>query len=177
MDPKARIAKRALAEVPDEGAILIDAGTITSLLADLLPDRELTVVTNSPEIAARLSLSTRLTVMVVGGRLHRDSRSTVDEWSLRLVENIFVDVAFIDASCLSVANGPSAANDDSAAVKRAMIGCARRAIVLADHTAIESGQPAVFAPLADIDTVITDSDIDPVVAKEIAEAGPTVVTA
>src|SRR5437899_11993179 len=44
---KDRIAKAALAEVPAEGAILLDAGSTTGRLADALPvDRELTVVTH-----------------------------------------------------------------------------------------------------------------------------------
>jgi len=49
IDEKERIAKAALAEVPDEGAIILDAGTTTARLAQALPvDRELTVVVNSP---------------------------------------------------------------------------------------------------------------------------------
>ena len=53
---KERIAKAALAELPDEGAILLDAGTTTSRLADALPtDRELTVVANSPTLATSLA--------------------------------------------------------------------------------------------------------------------------
>ena len=52
---KDRIAKAALAELPDEGAILLDAGTTTARLAELLPpDRPLTVLTNSLPIALAL---------------------------------------------------------------------------------------------------------------------------
>src|SRR3954453_9488732 len=45
---KSRIAKAAVAELPAEGSILLDAGSTTARLADELPtDRELTVVTHS----------------------------------------------------------------------------------------------------------------------------------
>src|SRR5258705_11985514 len=51
IEEKERIAKLALGEVPDEGAIILDAGTTTAPLAQLLPsDPELTVVVNSPVI-------------------------------------------------------------------------------------------------------------------------------
>src|SRR5947209_13387843 len=51
---KDRIARAAVAELPDEGAILLDAGTTTARLAEMLPtDRELTVVTNGLPIAMR----------------------------------------------------------------------------------------------------------------------------
>src|SRR3954452_10456693 len=44
---KERIARAALAELPEQGTILLDAGTTTAALADILPvDRDLVVVTN-----------------------------------------------------------------------------------------------------------------------------------
>jgi DeoR family fructose operon transcriptional repressor len=49
---KERIAKAALAELPQDGAIVIDAGTTTGRLVQALPpDRELTVIVNSPPLA------------------------------------------------------------------------------------------------------------------------------
>ena len=52
---KERIARLALAELPDEGTILLDAGTTTARLAALLPtDRELVVLTNALPIAMSL---------------------------------------------------------------------------------------------------------------------------
>ncbi len=59
---KARIASAALAELPGEGAILLDAGTTTARLAEKLPsDRELTVVTNAVPIAMALSTRPNMT--------------------------------------------------------------------------------------------------------------------
>src|SRR5215475_14024841 len=50
---KERIAKAAIAELPDGGSIIIDAGTTTSRLAEAIPmDRELTVIVNAPPIAS-----------------------------------------------------------------------------------------------------------------------------
>ena len=54
---KERIARLALAELPDEGSILLDAGTTTARLAEALPaDRELVVLTNGLPIAMSLSV-------------------------------------------------------------------------------------------------------------------------
>jgi DeoR family transcriptional regulator, fructose operon transcriptional repressor len=178
MGAKERIAKAALAEIPDDGAILIDAGTTTALFAEALPaDRELTVVTTSLSIAAALSSRPNLTVMVVGGRLRPDSLAAVDDRPLRVLWDIFVDIAFMGAGGLSVARGLTTSDDSLATVKRAMIRSARRTIVLAEHTKIDNDQRITFCPLADVDTVITDRHVDPVTAKEIATAGPQVVVA
>ena len=56
-EEKDRIAKAAIAELPVEGAIMLDSGTTTARIAEMLPlDCELTVVTNSLPIALTLSL-------------------------------------------------------------------------------------------------------------------------
>jgi len=69
---KERIAKAALAELPAEGSVIIDAGTTTGRLVDLLPsDRELTVIVNSPSLAATLAVRPNLTVLMLGGRVRR----------------------------------------------------------------------------------------------------------
>src|SRR5258708_8887339 len=60
---KERIAKAALAELPEEGSVVIDAGTTTGRLVEVLPaDRELTVVVNAPAFAAQLATRSNLTV-------------------------------------------------------------------------------------------------------------------
>jgi DeoR family fructose operon transcriptional repressor len=178
MGAKERIAEAAVAEVPKDGAILIDAGTTTNLLAEVLPtDRELTVVTNSLTIASTLSSWTNVTLMMVGGRLQRHSLAAVDDWSLRVLWNIYVEVAFVGAKGISVAHGLTTSDEALATVKRAMIACARRTVLLADHTKIDNDQPAVFGALADIDIFITDTGVDPIAAKEIGSAGPQVVAA
>src|SRR5919198_4679556 len=61
---KDRIAKAALAEVPEEGSILLDAGTTTARLAEILPvDRQLTILTNA--LPTALSLATRANFTVL----------------------------------------------------------------------------------------------------------------
>src|SRR2546423_4725691 len=60
---KERIAKAALAELPEEGSVIIDAGSTTARLAEALPaDRELTVLVNSPPLATALASRANLTV-------------------------------------------------------------------------------------------------------------------
>src|SRR5688572_27668272 len=67
---KDRIAKAAIAELPDEGAILLDAGSTTARLAEQLPmDRALTVVTNALPLALSLATRPNITVLVLGGRV------------------------------------------------------------------------------------------------------------
>jgi DeoR family fructose operon transcriptional repressor len=174
---KERIAKAALSLLPEEGTILLDAGTTTARLADALPpDRELTVVTHSVNIALSLAGRPNLTVMLAGGRLRTRTLATVDAWALQALKDTFVEVAFIATNGLSVERGLTTPDPAEAMVKRAAIGCARRCVLLADHTKVGNDYFARFADLGDIDTLITDTGIDTEVAAELGAAGPTVVT-
>ena len=175
---KERIARAAVAELPDEGAVLLDAGTTTGALARILPEgRELTVVTNGLSIAVLLADRPELTVHVLSGRLRGRTLATVDQWAERALGEIFVDVAFLGVNGLSVQRGLTTPDRSEAAVKRSMIASARRAVVLADHTKFQADTFARFGDLADVDVVISDSALDPGIAAAVEGAGPRVVRA
>jgi DeoR family transcriptional regulator, fructose operon transcriptional repressor len=175
---KERIAKTALAEVPDEGAIIIDAGSTTGRLAELLPaDRELTVIVNSLPLATVLAPRANLTVVILGGRIRRMTFATVDDWQLHPLSQMYVDAAFMGTSGLSLERGLTTPDPGEAAVKAAMMRAARRSILLADHTKIGNDSLARFGLLSDLDLLITDAGLDDGAAAAIGLAGPRVVRA
>ncbi|WP_326558444.1 DeoR/GlpR family DNA-binding transcription regulator [Micromonospora sp. NBC_01796] len=175
---KERIAKAALAEVPEEGAIILDAGTTTARLAQLLPtDRELTVVVNSPVLAATLGTRSNLSVLLLGGRVRGKTLATVDDWALRPLAEMYVDVAFMGTNGCSAERGMTTPDPAEAAVKRAMIAAARRVVLLADHTKIGNDYLARFGTLADLDLLITDSRLDEELADDVEAVGVRVVRA
>ena len=177
-EEKERIAKAALAELPPEGAILLDSGTTTARIADLLPpDRELTVVTNSLPIALTLSVRPNLQVLVTGGRVRSRTLAGVGDWATSALSSVRVDIAFLGANGVSVAHGLTTPDQSEAAAKRAMIRAARRAVVVADHSKLGTDYFARFGELTDVDTVITDSGADDDLIAEFEAHGVTVVRA
>ena len=175
---KERIAKAALAEVPAEGSILLDAGTTTARLAEVLPvDRELTVVTNAVPLVAALAVRPKIAVLLLGGRVRGRTMAAVGGWALRVLADTYVDVAFIGTNGLSVHRGLTTSDTAEAAVKRAMIHAARRVVVLTDHTKIGNDCLSRFGELSEVDSVITDTGLAAEVAEQLSAAGPTVVCA
>lgn len=175
---KERIAKAALDELPTEGAILLDAGTTTARLAEVLPtDRDLTVLTNSLPIAMKLSAWPNLTLLFLGGRVRGRTLAAVDIWAMRALEGTFVDVAFMGANGFSVERGLTTPDSTEAAVKRAMIKAARRAVVLADHTKFGNDNLMRFGSLEDVDLLITDTGLDGELVPGIEATGVRVVRA
>jgi DeoR family fructose operon transcriptional repressor len=178
IEEKERIAKAALAEVPAEGAVILDAGTTTARLAQALPsDRELTVVVNSPAIAVLLGTRANLNVLLLGGRLRGRTLATVDDWAIRPLADLYVDVAFLGTNGCSVERGLTTPDPAEAAVKRSMIAAARRVVLLADHTKIGNDYLARFGAITDLDLLITDTGLNDELADEVEASGVRVIRA
>jgi DeoR family transcriptional regulator, fructose operon transcriptional repressor len=177
-DEKSRIATAALAELPSGGTIVLDAGTTTGALAALLPtDRPLTVVTNAVTIALTVSTRTNVELHLVGGRVRGRTLATVEDWALRTLDDLAVDVAFVATNGLTVSRGLTTPDPAEAAVKRALVRSGRRVVLLADHSKLGQDHFVRFAELRDIDLLITDAGIDPRDRDALVAAGLEVVLA
>lgn len=177
-EEKERIATAALAELPDGGSLILDAGTTTVRLAELLPvDRELTVVTHALPVATVLAARPNVTLHLVGGTVRGRTLATVGDWALRSLADIHADVVFLGTNGLTVEHGLTTPDFAEAAVKRALVAAAHRTVVLADHSKFGRTDLALVAPLSQVDAIITDSGVDAELAGEIESAGPRVVRA
>jgi DeoR family fructose operon transcriptional repressor len=173
---KERIARAALDELPDGGSIIIDAGTTTARLAQLLPtDRELTVVTHSIPVANILISRPNIVLHLLGGIVRGRTLAAVGDWTKAQIADVFADVAFMGTNGISVERGLTTPDLAEATVKRSLIEAARRTVVLADHSKFGREDFARVAPLSVVDTVITDVELDVELAEDIENAGPRVV--
>jgi len=173
---KERIARAALDELPDGGSIILDAGTTTVRLAQLLPaDRELTVVTHSIPVAGVLISRPNVTLHLLGGVVRGRTLAAVGDWTRAQIGDVFADVAFMGTNGISVERGLTTPDLAEAGVKRALIDAARRTVVLADHTKFGREDFARVAPLSELDTVITGVELDVELAEDVENAGPRLV--
>jgi len=178
-DFKDAIAAAAIDYVPRTGAsMLLDAGTTTARIAALLPtDRELVVVTNSVPIAARLAASNSVSLQLLGGRVRGVTQAAVGEQTLRVLDSIRVDIAFIGTNAISVRHGLSTPDSEEAAVKRAMVRSANYVVVAADSSKVGREDFVSFAPISSVDTLITDTELDDADRHLLTEQGVEVVCA
>ncbi|MFF7856533.1 DeoR family transcriptional regulator [Streptomyces sp. NPDC007904] len=177
-DEKDRIAKAALAELPGDGTVIVDAGSTVARLAGLLPaELPLTVVTHSLPVAARLADHPGIQLHLVGGRVRHRTRAAVDAWALRAYGEIRADVLFVAANGFSAEHGLTTPDLAEAAVKRAAMAAARRVVLLADSSKHGQEHFARFGDLSDVDLLITDSGLSPEDAAAIESRGTEVVRA
>ncbi len=176
---KDAIAAAAAELLPHGGAtVLLDAGTTTARIAAHLPaDRELVVVTNSVPVAARLAAMPSVSLQLLGGRVRGVTQAAVGEQTLRVLDTLRVDMAFVGTNGISVRHGLSTPDSDEAAVKRAMVRSANYVVAVADSSKVGREDFVSFAPLSSVDTLITDSEITDADRSRFTEHGMEVVVA
>ncbi|NBE54493.1 DeoR/GlpR family DNA-binding transcription regulator [Streptomyces boluensis] len=175
-DEKDRIAQAALAELPADGSIVLDAGSTVARLAAALPlESDLTVVTHSLPTAARLADHPGVQLHLIGGRVRHRTRAAVDAWALRAYGEIRADVVFLAANGFSVEHGLTTPDLAEAAVKRAAVASARRVVLLADSAKHGQEHFARFGELGDVDLLITDKRLSDDDAAAIERGGTQVV--
>ncbi|GAA1390948.1 DeoR/GlpR family DNA-binding transcription regulator [Luteococcus peritonei] len=159
-EQKERIAQAAVAHLPEQpyASILLDAGTTTSRLAQLLPaDSHLAVFTHSVPIAANLSVRYAGEVELLGGRVKGITQACVGAGTVARLEELRVDVAFVGTNGITPGHGFSTPDGEEGAVKARMVRNARRVIVLADSRKFDVEATHSFARLEDVDVIITDA--------------------
>lgn len=176
---KDRIAAAAAKFFPPAGgSVLLDAGTTTGrIVAELPAETDLTIVTNSVPIAARLAGLNSVGLQLIGGRVRGVTQAAVGADAVTLIERLHVDVAFIGTNALSTDHGLSTPDADEAAVKRAMVRAAERVVVVADSSKIGRRNLLSFATLDAVDVLVTDGDLDGTDHRQLTEHGIEVVTA
>ena len=175
---KRRIARAALAEVPERGTLIIDSGSTALHLADLLDrERDLVVVTNSIPIMRSLATTARPKIVGLGGKLERRTMAFVDEAGVEMLSEIRVDVLFFGCDGMSPESGFTTPFRAEVAIKRAMMASARRVVMMFDHSKVSNDQLFRFAEVDEVDIIYSDSGMDDMTAAQIEEQGPRVVRA
>ena len=179
IEAKRRIAGAALTLLPPaNGSVVLDGGSTTASLAELLPvDRPLVAATNSVPIAARLAGSPGITLHVLGGRVRGITQSAVGESTLAALADLRADVVFLGTNGISAGHGFSTPDEAEAAVKRAMARAGQRVVVLGDSSKLGQEHLVRFATLADVDVLVTDEEADPAVVAELETQGIEVLVA
>jgi DeoR family fructose operon transcriptional repressor len=157
MAEKSAIATRALGFVPEGASLLLDAGTTTLRLAEILPtNAELVVYTNAMPIAAALHRR-GIDVVTLGGRVRTPTMAGVGGLTAQALAAINVDVAFLGTNALSFDRGLTTPDPEEAAVKQQMLTAARQRVFLVDSGKFGHESLARHATLADVDVLITDA--------------------
>jgi DeoR/GlpR family transcriptional regulator of sugar metabolism len=175
-EAKAHLAEAALPLLEGANVVLLDGGTTALELARRLPpDRACTVLTNAPPVAAALAAHPRVEVVLIGGRMRKDSQTTVGAEAVEALRQVRADVCVLGICSVDAEIGITTSHHDEAHVKRAMVAASAEVIALATADKLQTASPWVVAPVADLTHLVTDACAD--VTAPYSAAGVSVVHA
>ncbi|WP_246088164.1 DeoR/GlpR family DNA-binding transcription regulator [Nocardioides albertanoniae] len=178
VDEKHRIARAATQHRHGAETIYIDEGTMPQFLAEeMFGGGPATIITPSLPVATRLAADPQLTVIVLGGRVRTITRGVVDQWAIRMLEDLVIDLAFIGANGISREQGLTTQDPSVAAVKRTAIQRSRRRIFFGAHTKFGASSLCRFADVRDFELLITGTELSATDARRFGALGPKVVRA
>jgi DeoR family transcriptional regulator, aga operon transcriptional repressor len=175
-DEKRRIGYAAAALIEPDETIAVTPGTTTAAVIRALPlNYNLTVVTNTANVAVELSKRKDIKVFVTGGTLHGEWFSLVGPHAQRSLENILIHTLFIGADGLDPEWGATSFDQDEAELLRMMVKHARRRVAVVDHTKLGKVGNWKICESRNLHTVVTDTQATDETVAPFREMGVEII--
>ena len=144
--------------IPENASILLDTITTVLPLAKLLIMRDdLTIITNSLIINEVLANSNNK-LLLTGGEYRKKSNSYVSNWAIEAIKGLNVDIAFIGCDGLAF-NGPTISSYKELDIKKSMINCSKKSIILCDSSKLDNQGLYTFSNYDNLDVIIMERNI------------------
>lgn len=144
---------------------------------DALAGRPLTVTCLPLRAAVALGDTPGASVVVPGGPVVAGSLAATQGPAVDLLAAVRADVAVLGACSASPAHGLTASTWEDAAVKRAIVACAARRVLVATGDKLARTSTFRVAPLEDVDDLVTTRDAPAAALDEVRAAGVRVYLA
>jgi len=159
-EAKAALARASVELVRPGQVVLIDGGTTNVAVARHLPlDLHATIATNSPDVAVALAEHRHIEVILLGGRVHRESQTVIDAATVSAVRQIRADLCFLGICSVDAAAGITTPDLDEAHVKRAMVEASADVVALVTADKLGTASRYVVAPLSELTWLYTERSI------------------
>lgn len=156
-DAKKEIARKAVSLLTEGMVVLTGGGTTMIEIARMIPDTlEATFFTISPLVALELSERKLLTVIVIGGQLSKNAHINMGAKSVSELSEIKVDLCFLGANGIDLAEGITDSDWEVVQTKKAMIRSSRRLAIMSLGEKLGSVQKMKVCDLSTLEYLITD---------------------
>lgn len=168
---KHRIAEAAAAMTHEGQVVILDSGTTTTAIARALRRfHNLTVITNSVNIAAELA-GTDVEVILTGGTLRKNSFSLVGPIAEDTLRRLNADILFLGVDGLDVRYGLSTPNLLEAKVNRVMVDVSKTVVAVCDASKFGRRSLSLIVPPTSVHRVITDRGAHKADVQKLQKSG------
>ena len=171
---KLRIGRAAAGLIDDDMTVMILSGTTTQAMLSHLATRSITVVTNGLAIATALADYPGITLVMLGGILHRNQMTLLGPMTEQNMADLHVDVLFAGAYGITPRVGVTGAKIVQAGYHHSMLRHTDSLVVLADATKFGRRGPTLLADIDQVDTFVTDEDAPTGVLDELRDGGASI---
>jgi len=163
---KQLIGQAAAKLIPDNSSLFINIGTTTEEVARALVGHTgLLVITNNLHVAHELYRRKNIEVFLTGGTVRHGDGGIVGAVSVSQIEQFRVDMAIIGTSAIDSTGTLLDFDIREVETSRAIIGHARKIVLVSDSSKFSRSAPVRIAHLSEIDVFITDR----LPSREVAE--------
>ena len=178
IDKKNKIAQAAQQLIkPDDAIILASGSTVTAFAKILQSNNFINVVTPSLGIALLLNEKENIEVMVLGGKMYKNSVSVRGEYAAYGLKNINCNKLFIGCDGINKETGITCATIEEAKLTNEMMSAAQKTIILADSSKFGCRGFGKICKMEDIDIIITDDGISQEMKEDLEQTGVQIIIA
>lgn len=160
LEYKKEIATMAVSLVKPGDTVFIDSGSTNNEIANLLVDfTDISIITNSVEIAHKFIHRNDVSLIVCGGTMGevRPISSIVGPLAEMMIAQFRATLCFIGTSGIDMRQGITDPYLSAARIKQKMIDNSSKVVLVTDHSKFNRLNKVFVCPLNRLDTVITDS--------------------
>ena len=162
---KRRIGQAVAAIIPNGASLFLDTGTTSIYVAEALAARKnLTIITNSLEVAWRLGRDAAHQVMLAGGALRASDGGAYGAEAMDYLRRFTPDFAIVSVAGITV-QGFGQFDAAEADLGRVMLAQARTVIAVADATKFERNAPISLGEPGQFALLVTDQPAPEPIAK------------
>ena len=171
LENKSRIARKAISLIKSGQVILLSGGTTNMEIARMIPPNlKITCFTPSLPVAVQLMAKTDVEVILVGGKLSKDSQIAIGGCAVNMLNDIKVDICFLGINSIDLMNGVTDFDWEIVQIKKAMINSSRKIVAPSIFEKLNSTQRFKICDLDTIDVLITELEPEDVKLKGFREA-------
>lgn len=156
LSEKQHIGKIAATHIVDGDTVILDSGTTTQYIVRYITAKDITIITNSVNLANELSEKKDVEVIVTGGTIRLNTKAMVGPIAENVLKRFKADKLFLGANGVSFESGVTTPNYIEASIKSAMVSSAKKVYLAVDSSKFNSTSLSLICQISNIDYIITD---------------------
>ncbi|MFO1445642.1 DeoR/GlpR transcriptional regulator [Bacillus sp. Bva_UNVM-123] len=159
VEGKRKIAAKCNSMIKNGDSIFLDASTTSLVIASMLEEKKLTVVTNSIKVVNTLIEKQNINIVVIGGTLSPSSLSNVGRSAEYTMKHYYFDTAFISCRSVSMQHGITDSNEQQAGIRKLAADHANSVYLIADYTKFDKTSFSRICEFDKINNIVVDRSL------------------